>query len=672
MRKNQIRIQKSSDQNVFVGEILSISGKGGTARASVKIDGGNPMATNPDTPLDNVKFYYHCEPNNTDDGYTAFEIEHKVLIAKVGADNFIIGFEDLKPRQCISPRFFVKIKESGEGAGFRYYWLFLLNDEGDYEVTIKESIGGSIIEKMLTTPFNNGHTQTKAFMLDNEGNQERWVAAPHLLTKNRVQQFLPLHFPAEEEPPEKSPIYPTPALCGTPPEYGLAHYCPPNRFFCNPEEKIMVWFTVEEDTCICGVILNKEKDTTQTFLINSSDMDGEGFEAYWCVNKTGQEVPISTMIDVVKLTQNEIEIILPWQMRPTKVIINLNTSQITYEEVDSCNHQHWSDSGFNEVSLAQLTQSSEDHSGESEESVVDSIDCSVYGDQASCYADEYHVTEILGRYHVLDTTYVSKRHSDYELVILGNNYSVNSDLDKYDVSEHLKEILDHCGWQPPCQNRGGPGSLVDLWQNRKLKGHLNQKNVDSGVAELISPNVLYKKTSITKSYCDGLVEQRRNRVEAMTEAAFQDLCYWGLSPTPLPQSWRDLFTVGECFKEEMPGSIWNQFDNESFYGDVSWKVWERSTNQDEENITEIKKYSIDGVVEMDASKYNRIYYLDDRSTDESHGIIVAGKLYNKSPEEVYDWKIYWAKSETGYFDITADVLDVLEIEKEQLYEIGLI
>ena len=92
----------------------------------------------------------------------------------------------------------------------------------------------------------------------------------------------------------------------------------------------MVWFTVEEDTCICGVILNKEKDTTQTFLINSSDMDGEGFEAYWCVNKTGQEVPISTMIDVVKLTQNEIEIILPWQMRPTKVIINLNTSQIIY------------------------------------------------------------------------------------------------------------------------------------------------------------------------------------------------------------------------------------------------------------------------------------------------------------------------------------------------------
>ncbi len=75
---------------------------------------------------------------------------------------------------------------------------------------------------------------------------------------------------------------------------------------------------------------------------------------------------------------------------------------------------------------------------------------------------------------------------------------------------------------------------------------------------------------------------------------------------------------------------------------------------------------------MDASKYNRIYYLDDRSTDESHGIIVAGKLYNKSPEEVYDWKIYWAKSETGYFDITADVLDVLEIEKEQLYEIGLV
>ena len=110
MRKNQIKIGRSGDLDVLIGELLSIEGEGTTAKASVQIDGGNPYAgDSPDVPMDFVRFYYHCTPDNTDDGPVAFTVGDKVILAKDGSQYFIVGFEDQRPRSCTPPRFFVKV-----------------------------------------------------------------------------------------------------------------------------------------------------------------------------------------------------------------------------------------------------------------------------------------------------------------------------------------------------------------------------------------------------------------------------------------------------------------------------------------------------------------------------------------------------------------------------------
>ncbi|MEA3479077.1 MAG: hypothetical protein U9R60_12905 [Bacteroidota bacterium] len=163
MRKNQIIIDQISDLNPLVGEIKTIEGDV-VKKASVRIEEDQPYETtvwtsgsekftgdrviasvdnnheyrcstgeeggttsgtepvwptdggsiedgedivwqdmgiyDPSTLLEYVRFYYHCSPGNTDDGFQAFNVSDKVLVIEEGAVHFIIGFEDLKPRAC--------------------------------------------------------------------------------------------------------------------------------------------------------------------------------------------------------------------------------------------------------------------------------------------------------------------------------------------------------------------------------------------------------------------------------------------------------------------------------------------------------------------------------------------------------------------------------------------
>ena len=160
MRKNQIEINKISDLNILVGEIKTIEGDI-VKKASVRIESEQPYSVvewssgvekevgdrviasvdnnheyrcevegvtggsepdwptgggtvedgvdiiwrdmgiyNPEALLEYVRFYYHCSPDNTDDGYQAFNVADKILVVEEGATHYIIGFADLCPRAC--------------------------------------------------------------------------------------------------------------------------------------------------------------------------------------------------------------------------------------------------------------------------------------------------------------------------------------------------------------------------------------------------------------------------------------------------------------------------------------------------------------------------------------------------------------------------------------------
>lgn len=690
MRKNQALINISDDIDTKFGTIISINR--GTKRAVVQLENGPT--------LENLEFFYHCSPDNIDEGSSAFTEEDKVLIAN---DKYIIGFKDLKPRECISPRFFVKINK---GSGFEYYWLILLNDDGNYEPSIKESIGGRTMEIMAEPPYNNEHIATKAFVLkDEDENEERWVAAPHLLTKNRVQQFLPLYHPATEilSPPQPTPMYPLPASCflygpGSP---GLNHPCPPNRFYCNVDDNIMAWYSVYsvdnpvppagQEELIFGIIYKIEDEGIQvtTFSYSSRDLEDLGFQGYWFyqgvvgdIVSLIPEVPINMVADIELLTKDQRRIVIPWRSQPIRITHNFDGSGTTYEEANSADHWFWDTcpEGFKQELFAEMTQ--EFKSGEEEYQEENfsggATSCSEHhGNKVACLADHGHAKEYIAKRwqkieHVIDKT------SEYNIHLFDEIANTKSYQEHIDIWEYRYESYSYCTWSHGAQECVGP--IIDAEASKRfIEDRLKQKEVDSVYAVWESPNVMHVVQKIERVFTSAMALQGPKWPERCwggeDQSDFLNMAAW---PCLSRKQWFiDLMTIAKFFYGyPMPGDEWSEIQNDWTFPTFDGWMWKRTTEVDDFVVTPINEYRIDNKIVLDASKWDRTYYLDDRSTDESHGIIVAAKDYIKAtestPEIVHGWKIYWAKEETNYIDITADVLTVLGIEKEQLYEIGLI
>ena len=693
MRKNQTVLNSEKDLNIRTGIILSIYKN--INRATVQLDSGPT--------LNKIQFYYHCSPDDVENGSSAFYIDDEVLIANSDGVDYIIGFKDLKPRSCLGARFFVKINK---GDGFEYYWLNLLDEEGNYDLTTIEATGTNLLELMLDTPYNNEHIATKAFILKNKDDiNERWVAAPHLLTKDRAQQFLPLYYPATEIlcPPFPSPKYPLPASCflfgsGSP---GLDHPCPPDRFYCNTDENIMAWYSVYtvdnpvppagKEALIFGIIydIHDEEIKVTYFSYSSRDLEYLGLQGYWFYKGTTEdvlclesEVPVNMLADIEVLNKEQRKIVIPWSSRPILITHNFDGSGTTYEERNSANHWLWDDSpeGFKQELFAEMTQELKEDDSEYQEDSCSNpqTTCSEYENEAACEADHGHAKEYLAnRYQSIEFTI--DKSSEYNLYLFNVTTKTKSYQKHIDIYEYRYESWTHCVWDYGPQNCRGP-LLNGAASKRFIVNNLKQKEVDSRTASWESPNVIQIFSKIDRIYTSALGHQGPAWPErgwgGENQSDFLDFCVWqGISED---QQWAvDLFTCAKCFYGyPMPGDEWSGIDNDWTYPTTDGWMWKRTTEKDDYTATPVNELQIDGVIVLDSSKWDRTYYLDDRSTEDAHGIIVAAKDYKPetehSPEEIYDWEIHWTKAGVNYIDITADVLAVLGIEKEQLYEIGLI
>jgi hypothetical protein len=656
------------------------------------------------------------------------------------------------------PRFFAFVTKEDRETGElikSYHWIYFNPDNvnlRDYRQTrnqnpISISAGFEMytwkagddvdcLRIMKNTPRGPDHTHkhphrhTKSFMMDGrdrdtidaaiaageELQEERYVSACHILTKNKEAVFMPLHatadsfVPAEDRicdilDPTLYPVYPLPYSSSYYLAYvnniiftGLNFPCPPRRFYCNTEEGIMAWYTtnptvVEAQDFICGVIYNIREQTLKTFIHYPSDVQYLGFTAYWAVDVAAAEIPTPLMFDLQSLTPDEINIAIAWSKRPINCKTNLRTASRTYSELESCTHIRWmeSDTGFEAQDFVVFDQCKDDVVPESEDDIIDISppECSGSSPPCSYSKFEYYARKTWSFTGTFDW------HSTQEWDLLGNDLSVSAIRRGLGTSQYNRERIVTCHGTP-CHT-----TFRSYAKDRFITDNLLQQIAEIYSGRWVCPNALDLINNKHKIYCDA--DAKVENIDAFdggTAVGFMPtedqmnntMCEWTDTDGAAPDT-QDYFTY-PCFNhyhnDKMPDD-WAQVDvntiNYTYIFGYYHAVWERETDVDTSNDDTLHKYQVDENLEFSYGNVDHIYYLDDRATDDNQGVIAAGKgdsvteLYTDDclgaieykPDywKVY-WKVTWDDSSTEYVDITDQLLELLDCTAEELLDIGLI
>lgn len=663
MRRNQILLSGDDDIATKIGTILSINAE--TRRADVELED--------ETVLTGIEFFYHCMPDDVENAYQAFTVNDKVIIAE---RKYIIGFEDLKPRPCAERRFFAKVNRGTSAEPvYKYYWLLIKAETVD----VVGVFNTELVSEMSATSEENNHVATKSFMLGSE----RWCAGPHMLVKDRIRRFNPLGYPKKSIEFYSQAVYPDPMYCygdGGSPE---GHPCPPNRFYCDVDNRMMVWYScyIVIDPmppyqlihyCF-GVILTASEnmieecytspegtkyytlvdsetgeELVKSFYCHSQEITGD-FEALWSCRGTlehpilaGPEVPTDMMTEVNSIENGKMEVVLPWGFRPIKVIIDLTEGGgHTYEEMASCNHWYWTKEGFEQKLFVEFDQ--EDNSGAPDAYIEDSgggpgSDC-VGKNEAGCLAG--CGTSVHG--NVNNIAWFKDQRIDYSSTEIESwikthifdetQNSRSAELLGRDIYERREYEYEYCYWNSFAQECLGPYESYGV-QQRDIEEATRQKIVDSIEAEWSSPNVAFFGSIIRRRYAENVIRQWPGvpgyNWSGSYAAAFE------------PCFNRDVF--GDCSASVIAGGVcfYNYpFPNPDWADDVSvvnqfLKItpgyeWRATQNAYEYSKTPVVEFKADeGIVfdEKDAVGklfVNRTFYLDDRAAKDSHGMIVAGE-----------------------------------------------
>ena len=556
---------------------------------------------------------------------------------------------------------------------------------------------------MKEIPYNSSVALTKACTTYAASDTEkkdgrRFAAAAHLMVSEYKNVFEPVNWPNCIGGVKKFPIpyYPRPAYCdpGNLHKVGLKLQCPPNRFYCNTEERMMVWYTAKSyspeitgQDFICGVILNLNTATVQNFTFYPTD-GGLGFTPYWAVLKTNGEVPMSMMTEVEELTEEELTVTIPWEGRPVRIRASLKTGAMEYEEITSVDHRVWENDGFDKVLFATLDQTFEGQpAGQNDSASQGEYDCSQhYGDIVTCNADDAHIRERNGTWEYISHTNDLKKYSKYEVTIFDDVFTSISD--KYFINDR-----ESCHtWLQKCQYASGVCRSTSTVLDKSLYVEMNaeKKINDSVLASWMAPNIAFKMATKTRDYIDGTAGFGGYQFGGPDIEDFLDLCEWSSG-----EYYRDWITFF-CFHDlaKMPISIWNAMGSENYHASSGFDYLTRESHDDTLDQTTVNEYIIDTDIVLDSEEVDKLYYLDDRATDDNHGVIVAGKgnsdeiLFGEGYCKVYkpdswdiNWKIDWNDDDrslqgltgTGdYIDVREGLLEVLGCEFDELIDIGLV
>jgi len=642
------------------------------------------------------------DSRTTVESSVCFDLREVKIYSKI-----VKGVKKEKEEKELRGRFFVAVRKSdtsvcggpeqycGINEDIRYYWIKFVKKDGDikiYKRSVEKSDYGMCYSMTTVLPIHQEHIVTKTFMLtrsdEEDAVSDRWIAALHLLARDRegIRQlmFIPLLYPL----PYSEPEYPCPSYCGCVSDcsncFGFSHRCPPDRFYVNIAEKMLVWFSSAEMEGICGEIIDiNDTSNVKTYPFNfyASQGDGRDFQSLFCCTgklpgslPSNPEIPEDSIIDIFSLTRNEIQVVLPWHRRPIKITKDLNTSSVTVEQVNSCTHCFMSENGFVFKSACTLNQDIK--SGDftdGREMEADNIDCP-YSGFSLCASENNHAKEVKAWSSQNINRTLDDCHSKYEINIFGETFVSESWQRQNGVGEYKGEWIDYCQWSLTSNACFRDQQKAE--KNRFVTDDIWQKNVPSGgEATWVGSNVAEITKRKIRQYSEAEAKQWGEGVGGPAEEDFEEMCF-------TTGKWLDLYTVGKCFfGYPMPGGDWIAAGSSSvsFYGGY-WHWDKILTGVDTYSETTVSEFIIDGEILFNSDVVTRTYYLDDRSSDKSEGLLVAGRASEKIGKDmqgfpVYKptfWDIRYKCQDSGYIDVTQLILDALDCEKSELIEIGLI
>ena len=631
-------------------------------------------------------------------------------------------------------RFFAKVRRGGLYGKITYYWLTFTRLKGELIVSARKvknsdiNINGISIKETLwafsNLPLHMNHAATKSFMLNKaeegkEPNYQRWVATQHALAIDTTLVFYPLYYAV---PPRSfNFIYPYPTELGGDRLGGFTHPAPPNRFYCDVNKGLMAWYstkTVDNPeniewppiNLVFGILLWIDKGLitgVKTFECKSNEAGCTGFEALRSLRESDlgnpttenplplwPEVPIDMMSEVNSISLTELEVVIPWNYRPIMIKIDLTKAELrsqekdhTYKAINSCNHWYWTKKGFEQKLFASFNQI--DKSDAPDDYVEDSgsgggVDCSC-GDIDACNSAignkswdknqriNYSSTDINSSIEIHIFNLTQKASS---IIMLGRA-----------INGHRGYEWVSCEWEgypEPGHCQGTSTSNYDE-QERYIEETTRQKKVDSLEAEWSSPNI---------AFIGSEIRRRRAKNIALQRPTLSGFCWSGGSSEDFTPCFnRDEkhghpasdFSGGVCFYPySFPNVEWadDVGIGESFYQISDGYEWDISQNADEYSKTPIVEFNVEGEESFSLSKYNRTYYLDDRSSENSEGLLVAArgaviadltKFWQYPIFDVAQWDItYKFPDEDTFINVTAKVLNALGCDKTELIELGLI